>query len=519
MGENVNLEYMAKSLGKALIEAGAQVGADKVAKMEKYKDYEKLIQATGAMVGTAGATLVMENWDSNTGRDIILSGLGSFGKGEAINEIKNKFTKVLAVVAINVGIASAKGASASQLLLVAAMSIGESLAKNENEDENKNNKKTLSEAMEEVPILFIGALVGAVVATVIGKNMGMEGQALTAAVMQFSLSLVDQKEGKLSFSMENFNKGTNSLSLGMKNFIQGISSGLTKGFVNNVSRSYQKDTYKTGKNDEETKKLNELSDSEKTEMGIYQEIMGNSESFNKITIKSDESKTDKKTSSIAIKETQKSNESLTKTNESNLESKNIIGESEAKGANEFVLQAKDKDGNLSKNEIEKVLSSMGKVTEMTTDDINKEGWGFASKEIKYDKAYKITTENSAIIVFMYGDKITGEGMINGAGQKQLMTYDKVKYDENGKVSVMKGRIFREINGKLVKVGSFELARKGSKKYNKSMARAEKLMTGEALEKVKQDESVYTERDNQGNLMRVVYMDKNGKVLASENRGW
>src|SRR5574344_1830904 len=380
MGENVNLEYMAKSLGKALIEAGAQVGADKVAKMEKYKDYEKLIQATGAMVGTAGATLVMENWDSNTGRDIILSGLGSFGKGEAINEIKNKFTKVLAVVAINVGIASAKGASASQLLLVAAMSIGESLAKNENEDENKNNKKTLSEAMEEVPILFIGALVGAVVATVIGKNMGMEGQALTAAVMQFSLSLVDQKEGKLSFSMENFNKGTNSLSLGMKNFIQGISSGLTKGFVNNVSRSYQKDTYKTGKNDEETKKLNELSDSEKTEMGIYQDIMSMSESFKdmKISNNSEESsKKSTKTSEATIKENKSSNESLNKTNESNLESKNMIGDSEHKESINLIMNAKDKDGNLSKNEIEKVLGSIGKVTEMTTDDINKEGGGFA----------------------------------------------------------------------------------------------------------------------------------------------
>jgi hypothetical protein len=125
-------------------------------------------------------------------------------------------------------------------------------------------------------------------------------------------------------------------------------------------------------------------------------------------------------------------------------------------------------------------------------------------------------------IISYTQQVTKETLYFLKPTASPNNFINFRFDDNGKVQLAEGKIFREVGGKYTEVGSFQFAARGSKEYQQAMARAEQnIRNGEALAQVKQADAVYSEKDTEGNTTRVVYMKTdasgNATVLASEHR--
>ena len=128
------------------------------------------------------------------------------------------------------------------------MSIGEGLSNkkegNNNNNNNNDDDENTIKSLKSVLTVFTAALVGAAIATIAGNNIGREGQAGLAAFMQLALNFANKA---------NVGKGTGFLSKGLKSLqnlfaqkiiVSAISQGLSRGFANNIRRSYEKNSYR-----------------------------------------------------------------------------------------------------------------------------------------------------------------------------------------------------------------------------------------------------------------------------------
>jgi hypothetical protein len=145
-----------------------------------------------------------------------------------------------------------------------------------------------------------------------------------------------------------------------------------------------------------------------------------------------------------------------------------------------------------------------------------------AQKIDFDTVLGAKVNGKEMALFFKDDMLVAAGMVSASGQKEVRTF-AFKLDDDGKVSVASGKIFREIAGKYVEVGAFVYAVKGSKEYMQAMNRAEGMIqSGEALAKVKQADAVYTETDTAGNMTRRIYMKTDAAggavVLAAELKG-
>ncbi|MBK8869823.1 MAG: hypothetical protein IPN19_01945 [Elusimicrobia bacterium] len=127
----------------------------------------------------------------------------------------------------------------------------------------------------------------------------------------------------------------------------------------------------------------------------------------------------------------------------------------------------------------------------------------------------------AAVVAVKDNRIVGALFGNAAGQNEFRSFTKIQFNDKGQVMKAEGKIHREIGGKFEVRGSFVYAAKGSQEYQMAMTRAENLVqSAEALAVIKQADAVYTEKNNEGNVARQVYIGKDeqggARVLASEH---
>ncbi len=127
----------------------------------------------------------------------------------------------------------------------------------------------------------------------------------------------------------------------------------------------------------------------------------------------------------------------------------------------------------------------------------------------------------AAVVAVKDNRIVGALFGNAAGQNEFRSFTKIQFNEKGQVMKAEGKIHREIGGQFEVRGSFVYAAKGSQEYQMAMTRAENLVqSAEALAVIKQADAVYTEKNNEGNVTRQVYIGKDeqggARVLASEH---
>jgi hypothetical protein len=127
----------------------------------------------------------------------------------------------------------------------------------------------------------------------------------------------------------------------------------------------------------------------------------------------------------------------------------------------------------------------------------------------------------AAVVAVKDNRIVGALFGNAAGQNEFRSFTKIQFNDKGQVMKAEGKIHREIGGQFEVRGSFVYAAKGSQEYQMAMTRAENLVqSAEALAVIKQADAVYTEKDNDGNVTRQVYIGKDeqggARVLASEH---
>jgi hypothetical protein len=512
--------------------------------------------ATSAAVSYLSARLQGVN-ENNALIGALISGLANGLGGSASKDIGANVMKVLVVTALNVAAASAQGISGNQLLLIAGMSAASGLASAlASSDNNITLSKSDAGSLMADPAtwakIFTATLVGLAVAKIMENagggfanqfTLAMVAQA-AVAVASFALNTIsnatqntssetgDGSNVKLSNDM---NKLVNSM------MVQGISAGIKQGFMENIRDGFAIKTYTIesgagAKSPDE--QMKDLTAGQKTELLFQQTLLedasnlanslGNMAGMEEIV----GVKAQAEVSDAFVKDTLHGTHGYSDAKmaelKDGLDSK-FLGDGEEKGTGNMLFGSdREKDAAmLASGERDAILQSFGvnqkdNLETLSAKDLTQMQDFIANKlGIQGAEMVKADVNGQEMALFFKGDQLVAAGMLNASGQKELRSFN-FRFDDNGKVQLAEGKVFREVGGKYTEVGSFQFAARGSKEYQQAMARADQnIRNGEALAQVKQADAVYSEKDTDGNTTRVVYMkvddSGNATVLASEHR--
>ena len=506
--------------------------------------------ALAASKAAISATMqVMVAWQGGTRDSASLwqtAGQGALSGALSGELPKDAVLKAVVVATINTAVASLGGVkSGGQLLMVAALSFSISWA-NTALDKKFNLGKVDGEKkldFSDYAEALSGAVLSEVLARVIVRVNGPEGQMLASAVAQMVVNTLARDEvtkgsdGLSEIKLKETNYIGDALSMGLKGAIsrgearkqnlavqtqiRGMNARDVQTVLNNATREQKvKNAYLGSLLDlssglaqvfgGRTREILVKSESERlAEAGVKNTAMDHtSESTEKKTLEQERVRADKEVNV----DMDRASQSLG----ANEQGGEMLGVESREGALSRLLGAVE-ERKLNMIGVEKDLEAGQIITSLSKEDQKVLNIDLSQVEVK---GFYVKDLNLQVAVaFNKEGKMELAGFEGADGKNTFYRFDatKTRSDETGVVQFATARVFREINGRVVDTRvDITFATRGTKEFAQAVSALKKMGVNEdVLKKLEQSNVVVTETDESGGLLRQVFgvQDAAGNFLA------